>query len=123
MSYHNMNNKIKLPFPPTIKASDIVNKRKPCRVKSKGPNAFLIYRKAFLEHLSPLKYNLRMTEFSRLVSKYWKNETKDVKDAYRKISQQVEHELDERRKKIVSNRLVWVNSPCKRNRFEKVTKA
>lgn len=115
--------KITLPFPPTIKVSDIVDRRKPCKVKSKGPNAFLIYRKAFLEHLSHLKYNLKMTDVSKLVSKYWECETNDVKDAYRKISKEVEDELVERRKKTVSNRLIWKNSTRKRNRVGKAMKS
>ncbi|GBC06575.1 hypothetical protein RclHR1_06930004 [Rhizophagus clarus] len=115
--------KITLPFPPAINATDIVNRRKPCKVKSKGPNAFLIYRKAFLEHLSHLKYNLKMTDVSKLVSKYWENETDDVKDAYRKISKEVEDELVERRKQTVSNRLIWKNSTRKRNRVGRATKS
>ncbi|CAG8436522.1 7149_t:CDS:1 [Funneliformis mosseae] len=101
---------ITLPYPPTIKASDIVNKRKPSKVTSKSPNAFLIYRKAFLEQLSNLKHNLRMTDVSKLVSGYWKNEPKYVKDAYRKIAQDVEIELNELRKQTVSYRIIWKNS-------------
>ncbi|CAI2161957.1 3318_t:CDS:1 [Funneliformis geosporum] len=101
---------ILLPYPPTIKASDIVNKRKPSKVTSKSPNAFLIYRKAFLEQLSILKHNLRMTDVSKLVSGYWKNEPKYVKDAYRKIAQDVEIELSELRKQTVSYRIIWKNS-------------
>jgi hypothetical protein len=119
---YNTFDKIELPFPPTIKASDIVKRRNPCKVKSKGPNAFLIYRKAFLEHLSHLNYNLKMTDVSKLVSKYWENETKVVKDEYRKISKEVEEGLIERRKETVPNRLIWKNSTRKRNRSEKTTK-
>lgn len=120
---YNTINKIKPPFPPTIKASDIANGRKPCKVKSKGPNAFLIYRKASLDHLSHLKYNLKMTDVSKLVSKCWEGEDKFVKDAYRKISKEVEDLLVERRKETVSNRLIWKNSSArKRNRLVKTTK-
>src|SRR5436190_12183687 len=116
MSYHSSNQcqlsnrmsfLITLPFPPIISASDIINSRKPCRVTSKSPNAFLIYRKAFLDYLSPLNHNLRMTDVSKLVSSHWKNESELVKDAYRKISQEVEVELSEKRKKTVSYRVVW----------------
>src|SRR5690349_6610441 len=116
---------ITLPFPPIISASDIVNRRKPCRVTSKGPNAFMIYRKAFLNQLSLLNHNLRMTDVSKLVSSYWKNETELVKDAYRKISQEVEIELSEKRKKTVSYRVVWKNSKYsdrKRNQLGKMSK-
>ncbi|CAB4414932.1 unnamed protein product [Rhizophagus irregularis] len=121
-TYNNTINKFKLPFPPTIDPNDIVEKRKPCKVKSKGPNAFLIYRKAFLDHLSHLKCNLKMTDVSKLVSKYWEDESNTVKDAYRDISKKVEELLVERRKKTVSNRLIWKNSSTrKRNRLEKKT--
>src|SRR3954449_4750787 len=101
---------IKLPFPPTIKASDIVDSRKPSRVKSKSPNAFLIYRKAFLEQLALLNYNLRMTEVSKLVSKHWKDEEEYVKDEYRKIAQEVENGLNEKRQKTFTYKVVWKNS-------------
>ncbi|CAG8445542.1 6186_t:CDS:2 [Rhizophagus irregularis] len=118
---------LSLPFPPTISASDIINKRKPCRFISKSPNAFLIYRKAFLDHLSLTNHNLRMTEVSKLVSNHWKNETEFVKDAYRKISQDVETELSEKRKDCVSYRVVWKNSKYnttrKRNKCGKMGKA
>ncbi|GBB90307.1 hypothetical protein RclHR1_01720028 [Rhizophagus clarus] len=117
---------LSLPFPPTISASDIINKRKPCRFISKSPNAFLIYRKAFLDHLSLTNHNLRMTEVSKLVSSHWKNETELVKDAYRKISQEVETELSEKRKDCVSYRVVWKNSKYnatrKRNKCGKMGK-
>src|ERR1051325_8423726 len=114
---------IKLPFPPVIKASDIVDRRKPSRFKSKSPNAFLIYRKAFLDELSHLKHNLRMTDVSKLVSKHWRNETECVKDEYRKIAQQVDSELSEKRKKAVSYRVVWKNSKySKRSQLRKKMK-
>ncbi|CAG8641925.1 634_t:CDS:1, partial [Dentiscutata heterogama] len=47
---------IKPPFPPMIKVSDIISKRDPTQINLKGPNAFLIYRKAFLDHLSNLMH-------------------------------------------------------------------
>ncbi len=118
---------IKIPFPPIISASDIVKKRKPSRVKSKSPNAFFIYRKAFLDQLSLLNHNLRMTDVSKLVSAYWKNETEIVKDAYRKIAREVENELNEKRKTCVPYRVIWKNSKYssarKRHHNGKVTKA
>src|SRR2546423_1258236 len=58
---------ITLPFPPVIKASDIVDSRKPSKFKSKSPNAFLIYRKAFLDQLTLSNQNLKMTDVSKLV--------------------------------------------------------
>ncbi|GBB87372.1 hypothetical protein RclHR1_13820002 [Rhizophagus clarus] len=119
----NTNTKITLPFPPIIRASDIVDRRKPSKFKSKSPNAFLIYRKAFLDQLNRQNHNLRMTDVSKLVSNYWKSEPENVKDAYRKIAQEVEVELNEKRKMTVSYKIVWKNSKYsarKRNQCEKL---
>ncbi|CAG8626064.1 500_t:CDS:1, partial [Funneliformis caledonium] len=92
---------IDLPFPPTITASDIAQKRLRSRICSKSPNAFFVYRKAFVDHLADFRGNnkLKMTEVSRLVSSRWKTESKDVKAAYEKIAKQVEQELNNIRKK------------------------
>ncbi|CAJ0898841.1 7233_t:CDS:2 [Entrophospora sp. SA101] len=48
-----------------------------------------------------------MTDVSKLVSFYWKNELESVKDAYREIAQEVEIKLKEIRKKEVNSRVVW----------------
>src|SRR3954451_14115050 len=117
---------IKLPFPPVIKASDIVDRRNPSKLKSKSPNAFIIYRKAFLDHLSHIdNYNLKMTDVSKLVSKYWNNEPENVKNEYRRIAREVEMELNEKREKAITYKVVWKNSKnskyysrnLKRNQF------
>jgi hypothetical protein len=92
---------IKLPYPPTIRASDIAKKRIRSKICSKSPNAFFVYRKAFVDQLSNLtgKNKLKMTEVSRLVSSHWKLESKQVKDAYEEIAKQVEQELNNIRNK------------------------
>ncbi|CAG8758231.1 14758_t:CDS:1, partial [Acaulospora morrowiae] len=101
---------IKLPWPPSITASDFLSRRKPSQ-SLRSPNAFLVYRKAFLDQLSRSNHNLKMTDVSKLVSIYWKKESKCVKDAYKEIAQEVEKELIENRKKDLSTiRVVWKNS-------------
>ncbi|CAG8542760.1 14030_t:CDS:1 [Funneliformis mosseae] len=90
---------IQLPFPPPITAQDIVLKRPSSKICSKSPNAFFIYRKAYFDQLAPLNQRFKMTDVSKLVSLYWKNERSEVKDAYKKIAQEVEWELNERRKR------------------------
>ncbi|CAB4377728.1 unnamed protein product [Rhizophagus irregularis] len=92
---------IKLPFPPTIRASDIAKKRIRSKICSKSPNAFFVYRKAFVDQLSNFtgKNKLKMTEVSRLVSSRWKMESKQVKLAYEEIAKQVEQELNNIRNK------------------------
>ncbi|KAF0347913.1 MATA-HMG [Gigaspora margarita] len=106
------NSTFKLPFPPNFNvAADIVNRRKSSQINLKAPNAFLIYRKIFLDYLGTTNHNLKMTDVSKLVSTYWKNEPESVKSFYKKVSQQVECELNERRKANVSFcRVVWKNS-------------
>ncbi|CAI2161951.1 3321_t:CDS:1 [Funneliformis geosporum] len=86
-----------LPFPPNITAYEIAHKRRRSKICSKTPNAFFIYRKAFVDHLSLLDHRLKMTEVSRLVSDHWKNESQEVKATYEKISKQVEKELNDMR--------------------------
>nr|CAG8437460.1 12311_t:CDS:2 [Entrophospora candida] len=98
-----------LPFPPLINASEIIRGRKPSQMVAKSPNAFFIYRKVFLDQLTLLENNanFKMTDVSKLVSFYWKNELESVKDAYREIAQEVEIKLKEIRKKEVNSRVVW----------------
>ncbi|CAG8751029.1 8764_t:CDS:2 [Dentiscutata erythropus] len=95
---------INLPFPPTIKASDIVDRRNSTQLTMKSPNAFFIYRKAFLDHLSRTYQDLKMTDVSKLVGICWRNEPEIVKDEYRKLSREVEIELNNKRQKNVSFR-------------------
>ncbi|CAG8647249.1 7265_t:CDS:2 [Racocetra fulgida] len=71
---------ISLPFPPTIKAADIVDRRNSSQLTMKSPNAFFIYRKAFLDHLSNTYQDLKMTDVSKLVGICWRNEPEIVKD-------------------------------------------
>ncbi|CAG8494630.1 8794_t:CDS:2 [Scutellospora calospora] len=102
---------INLPFPPTIKAAEIVDRRKSSQLTMKSPNAFFIYRKAFLDHLSETYKDLKMTDVSKLVGICWRNEPEVVKEEYRKLSKQVEIELNNKRQKNVSfRRVVWKNS-------------
>ncbi|CAG8540215.1 9678_t:CDS:1 [Gigaspora margarita] len=122
---------IKPPFPPMIKVSDIISKRDPTQINLKGPNAFLIYRKAFLDHLSGLmnltsindvsssslidneskqkgyglKSHLKMTEFSKFVSICWNSEPEFVKATYKDMAKQVKDELEELRKNNSSSRI------------------
>src|SRR6266540_1135047 len=67
-----------------------------------------------------------MTDVSKLVSIHWKNETEIVKDAYRKIAQEVKNELNEKRKTCAPYRVIWKNSKYssarKRHQIGKMTK-
>ncbi|CAG8494487.1 2505_t:CDS:2 [Diversispora eburnea] len=107
----NVTSQIILPFPPNISANEIADKRRKDQIMLKSPNAFMIYRMAFLDHLNLLNQNFKMTDVSKLVSIYWRNEPDTVKDAYKKIAHEVEQELNERRKKnVLFCRVSWKDS-------------
>ncbi|CAB4483066.1 unnamed protein product [Rhizophagus irregularis] len=100
---------IRPPFPPTfITVSDFINKRESSsRIFRKSPNAFFIYRKAFTNNLTSLNYKLTMIDVSRLVSNFWKHETKEVKDAYAEIAKKIDVELKEKRKHDKKCPVIW----------------
>ncbi|GES76103.1 hypothetical protein GLOIN_2v1580099 [Rhizophagus clarus] len=112
----NTNTKIVLPFPPTIRVSNIVNSYKLSSFKSKGPNAFFVYREAFLDQFNRQNHNPKMINVSKLVNNYWKNEPENVKNEYRRIAQKVEIKLNRNHKKTVPNKKIRNYSIRKRNR-------
>ncbi|CAG8552820.1 26553_t:CDS:1 [Dentiscutata erythropus] len=111
---------ITLPFPPVIRAIDIAKKRIRSKICKKSPNAFFVYRKAFVDHLSKLQHKLKMTEVSRLVSSHWKNEKPEIKLAYENIAKDVEKELND----IRIRDLVYadIHEKCKRRRNKNLEK-
>ncbi|KAF0377937.1 MATA-HMG [Gigaspora margarita] len=109
---------IQLPFPPTITANDIVQRRHHSRIRSKSPNAFFVYRKAFYDQLALSKQRYQMTYVSKLVSHYWKNETELVKTEYKRIADEVEVKLNEERIKdlVYSDTLSKPKRPPKKQK-------
>lgn len=89
--------RIILPFPPNISAYEIAHKRLRSNICSRVPNAFFIYRKVFMDHLLSLDHKFKMTDVSKLASEHWKNESQEVITTYKKISKQVEKELNKMR--------------------------
>jgi len=84
--YHPM---ISLPFPPTIEPKDlIVNKKspQPNGKQSRAPNAFIIYRKAFVKAAREQGYILPMTAISSMASAAWEQENETVKEEYKRIA-------------------------------------
>ncbi|GBC06646.1 hypothetical protein RclHR1_00070013 [Rhizophagus clarus] len=83
---------IKLPFPPQIDPYKLVSNRKQDgsmgRIPARTPNAFILYRKVFIESAHKVGYHLPMTVISTMASKSWKHESDIVKEEYRKISKQ-----------------------------------
>ncbi|RIB12230.1 hypothetical protein C2G38_2041988 [Gigaspora rosea] len=111
---------IKPSFPPIIDIDDLV---KPKVTKpSRPPNAFLIYRKAYIKELQSRGINLGMTQISPMVSESWKQEPEIVKQEYKKLAKAAENRANKikssqacsncQKSKVKCNYLG--NDPCKR---------
>src|ERR1044072_6350434 len=77
-------------FPPDIKVEEFVprfDKRKPI-TENRG-NAFIVYRKHLVKYLQTSRIKLDQKEISPLAGYFWRNETPEVKDHYKKISDQI----------------------------------
>ncbi|KAF0522615.1 MATA-HMG [Gigaspora margarita] len=84
---------IKPSFPPKINIDDLV---KPKVTKpSRPPNAFIIYRKAYVNELHLRGINLGMTQISPMVSQSWKQEPETVKQEYKKLAKAAENRYKE----------------------------
>ncbi|CAG8451417.1 11746_t:CDS:2 [Rhizophagus irregularis] len=87
---------IHLPFPPMITASEIFEKtlvRKLSKHEGsarKSPNKFLIYRTVVVLELHRQNIHYSMTEISGAIAKKWREEPKNVKDAYTKLASQID---------------------------------
>lgn len=90
---------ITLPFPPIISAQDLIDKRSPERVTAKSPNAFFVYRKAFVNYLQICNHNLKMRDVSSMAGLSWKAASKEVKEAYKQIARDVERIIISQRQK------------------------
>ncbi|RIA99542.1 hypothetical protein C1645_747064 [Glomus cerebriforme] len=88
---------ITVPFPPQIKPEDILEKRRQNRKSAKSPNAFFIYRIAYLDQLRLNNFRVKMTDMSGMVSTSWKKEPSNVKAAYKDLARKVERLVIEAR--------------------------
>jgi hypothetical protein len=89
-----------VPYPPELTVEEILIGRPEAKLKSRAPNRYLIYRIAVLKELRKrTNENVPMTKISAQISQMWFNEPAKVKDAYKKLSDQVEDRLREIRQK------------------------
>src|ERR1700722_18128183 len=79
------NQLIRPPFPPTIDPKDLIKKSKD-GAYIKAPNAFIIYRKLFIETSKSEGYFLPMTVISAMSSQSWEQESEMVKNEYKRIA-------------------------------------
>jgi hypothetical protein len=111
---------IKVPFPPVINPHDLV-KAKNGKIPVRVPNAFIIYRKMFIETARNSGYYLPMTIITSMASQSWGQESDIVKTEYKRLSKEAS--------KVRNEMLVPNKSQRKRKRekwniisFEKQTR-
>lgn len=78
---------IRPPFPPDIKPQDLLKKSRDGSM-SKPPNAFIIYRKWFIETARSEGYFLPMTVISSMASQSWEQESVQVKSEYKRLGKE-----------------------------------
>lgn len=88
---------VSLPFPPVIEPKDLIIKKKslqenPDGKPTRAPNAFIIYRKAYVKATRDQGYSLPMTLISSMASASWDQENVVVKEEYKRIAKET-HKL------------------------------
>ncbi|CAG8553300.1 15722_t:CDS:1 [Dentiscutata erythropus] len=86
---------IKLPFPPTIDPRDLITVLPDGRVPTRAPNAFIIYRRAFIEAARAEGYNFPMNVISSMTSQSWEQEPQFVKNEYRRLGKEAYNRRNE----------------------------
>ncbi|CAB4425635.1 unnamed protein product [Rhizophagus irregularis] len=92
---------VKPQFPPNITSKDLIVHKKNGDMPSRSPNAFMIYRKLFVDELHNEGHYLPMTTASSMASSSWKNEPEFVKQEYRRLAS----EAKSRHLKLYSNQI------------------
>ncbi|CAG8471130.1 5870_t:CDS:1 [Ambispora gerdemannii] len=84
---------IKVPFPPKITAQELAQKK--IGKKSKNLNAFIIYRRQYLEQMHRLGFKPNMTLLSKKAGSAWEKEPQKVKKWYSVLAEEVVEILTE----------------------------
>ncbi|CAB4436998.1 unnamed protein product [Rhizophagus irregularis] len=82
---------IKPKFPPNINLRELITKQtysESSRNSGRSPNAFIIYRKAFVEAARKDGYHLPMTVVSSMASRSWDLEPGEVKEHYKRLAKE-----------------------------------
>ncbi|RHZ62861.1 hypothetical protein Glove_334g29 [Diversispora epigaea] len=77
---------IRVPYPPNLKAEDLLKPRNDKCGKVKVPNKFFIYRKWYTMCLNENNMKNDQTSISPQISEQWRNEPQEVKDYYGDLS-------------------------------------
>ncbi|RIB15100.1 hypothetical protein C2G38_2193213 [Gigaspora rosea] len=76
-------------FPPTVDMIELISKKSPDgRIPARAPNAFIIYRKVYVETVREHGYYLPMTIVSSMASQSWESADETVKAEYRRIAKE-----------------------------------
>ncbi|CAG8457546.1 2595_t:CDS:1 [Ambispora leptoticha] len=86
---------IKVPFPPKITPQELAQ-NKIGKKKSKNLNAFIVYRKQYLEQMHRLGLKPNMVQLSRKAGSAWEKEPQKVKKWYKDLAEKVVDILTER---------------------------
>ncbi|CAG8819517.1 4768_t:CDS:1 [Gigaspora margarita] len=93
---------IKVPYPPSISARELIFHKKNGEVPARAPNAFLIYRRVYVKQLQAQNYAFKMTDVSSMASSSWKSEPNWVKDEYMRIAGEAKNLLTTIRQKSLT---------------------
>lgn len=77
---------LEITFPPLIEPRDLIVKPANGGKPPRAPNAFIIYRKIFVETAKDSGYHLPMTVISSMASKSWEDESEMVKSHYKRLA-------------------------------------
>ncbi|RIB15112.1 kinase-like domain-containing protein [Gigaspora rosea] len=76
-------------FPPTVDMIELISKKTPDgRIPARAPNAFIIYRKVYVETAREHGYYLPMTIVSSMTLQSWESADETVKAEYRRIAKE-----------------------------------
>ncbi|CAG8766394.1 909_t:CDS:1, partial [Racocetra persica] len=76
-------------FPPVVDMIELISKKSPDgRIPSRAPNAFIIYRKVYVEAAREKGHFLPMTIVSAMASQSWESADESVKAEYRRIAKE-----------------------------------
>ncbi|CAG8620753.1 23476_t:CDS:1 [Cetraspora pellucida] len=76
-------------FPPIVDTIELISKKSPDgRIPSRAPNAFIIYRKVYVETARENGHYLPMTIVSAMASQSWESADESVKAEYRRIARE-----------------------------------
>ncbi len=89
-------NQISVTFPPQITVEEILKRRTNDKLHSRAPNKFMIYRMAYDKELKTRNIsNINSFNVSVLAASKWSEESAEVKQAYKNLSDEIQNRLED----------------------------